>query len=54
MIPKKLTCATCSFARHLDGDRYVCSATHNHHSPVTRGHWEATADCNSAFDLKLS
>lgn len=45
MIPEKLTCATCSFARHLDGDRYVCSATHNHHNPVTRGHWEATADC---------
>lgn len=44
-----LTCKTCPFARHLDGDRYVCSATHNHHNPVTRGHWEATADCELAI-----
>lgn len=43
------TCKTCPFARHLDGDRYVCSATHNHHNPVTRGHWEATADCELAI-----
>lgn len=44
------TCATCPFARHLDRDRYACSATHNLHNPVTRGHWEATADCNQAIE----
>lgn len=46
------TCKTCPFARHLDGDRYVCSATHNHHNPVTRGHWEATADCELAIQAE--
>ena len=44
------TCATCPFARHLDGNRYVCSATHNHHNPVTRGHWQSTADCEQAIE----
>jgi hypothetical protein len=43
------TCATCPFARHLDGDRYVCSAEHNQHSQVVRGHWETTTDCESAL-----
>jgi len=39
------TCATCPLAQHLDRDRYLCGAVHNHHNPVTRGHWQATADC---------
>lgn len=43
------TCATCPFARQIDRDRYVCEAVHNHHNPVVRGHWEATADCNQAI-----
>ena len=44
------TCATCPLAQHIDRDRYVCTAVHNHHSTqVVRGHWEATDDCESAI-----
>ncbi|MDF0553119.1 hypothetical protein [Kamptonema sp. UHCC 0994] len=39
-----VNCATCPFARHLDGNRYICtdSATAN---DVVRGHWEVGTDC---------
>ena len=44
------TCSTCPLAQKIDRDRYVCTATHNHHSTqVVRGHWEATADCETAL-----
>lgn len=47
--PATVTCATCPLARWIDGDRYCCQAQHNHHSQVTRGHWEATKDCEEAI-----
>jgi hypothetical protein len=40
-----VTCATCQFAKHLDGNRYCCGLT----DAVTRGHWEATTDCLEAI-----
>lgn len=39
------TCSTCPLARQIEDDRYACSASHNHHNPVVRGHWSATQDC---------
>jgi hypothetical protein len=39
-----MTCATCPFARYLDGDRYVCTISDTA-SGVKRGHWEATVYC---------
>jgi hypothetical protein len=39
--PTGVTCATCQFAKLLDGDRYCCGLT----DAVTRGHWEATVYC---------
>lgn len=50
---KPTTCATCPLATHIDRDRYQCTATHNHHNPVTRGHWQATGDCYSVLELDL-
>ncbi|TAG98750.1 MAG: hypothetical protein EAZ18_00295 [Oscillatoriales cyanobacterium] len=43
--PTGVTCATCQFAKHLDGDRYCCGLT----DAVTRGHWEAKTDCLEAI-----
>ena len=48
------TCATCPLAQHLDRNRYLCSATHNHHNPVVRGHWEATTDCYKVLELQIT
>jgi hypothetical protein len=43
--PTGVTCATCQFAKHLDGDRYYCGLT----EAVTRGHWEFSTDCLEAI-----
>lgn len=43
------TCATCPFARQIDGNKYTCTAEHNHHNSVVRGHWQATRDCEEAI-----
>lgn len=42
-------CSGCPFARHLDGDRYVCtdSATNR---DVVRGHWEVGTDCQEKLE----
>lgn len=44
------TCATCPLALHIDGNRYQCTATHNHYNPVVRGHWQATTDCYEVLE----
>lgn len=46
----KTTCATCPLARHFEGDKYICDAVHNHHNPVTRGHWQSTVSCDRAIE----
>ncbi|HEY9884715.1 MAG TPA: hypothetical protein V6C98_14010 [Thermosynechococcaceae cyanobacterium] len=43
-------CANCPFAVLLEGDRYECTAVHNHHSSVVRGHWQATPICEEAIE----
>lgn len=47
------TCATCPFARAIDGDRYLCTAPDSqvfNSETVVRGHWEAIADCDRAIE----
>lgn len=50
------TCKTCPFARHIDGDRYLCTAPDSqvfNSETVVRGHWEAIADCSRAIEERL-
>lgn len=47
-IPTALTCALCPFARHLDGNRYVCQVSETA-ADVVRGHWESKASCHEAI-----
>ena len=46
--PAALTCSICPFARHLDGNRYVCTVSETA-ADVTRGHWEGKASCHEAI-----
>ena len=46
--PAALTCSICPFARHLDGNRYVCTVSETA-ADVVRGHWEAKASCHEAI-----
>lgn len=43
------TCKNCPFARLIEGDRYVCTASETA-SDTVRGHWEVTrASCHDAI-----
>jgi len=46
--PAALTCSICPFARHLDGNRYVCTVSETA-ADVVRGHWESKASCHEAI-----
>src|SRR6476620_7425554 len=46
--PASFTCADCTFARHIDGNRYCCQVSQTA-SDVKRGHWEATVSCFEAL-----
>jgi hypothetical protein len=46
--PAALTCSICPFARHLDGNRYVCTVSETT-ADVVRGHWESKASCHEAI-----
>ena len=41
-------CATCPFARHIEGDRYACSAEVG--LSTVRGHWQPSTDCISELE----
>ena len=41
------TCATCPLSRQIEDTRYECTSPHK--SAVTRGHWQATPDCEDAI-----
>lgn len=45
-----ITCSVCPFARHIEGDRYECTATCGIGAPVAKGHHKATTDCYSELD----
>ena len=41
-------CANCPFARHIEGDRYACSAEVG--LSTVRGHWTPSTDCIDELD----
>ncbi len=43
------TCSKCPLSRQIEGNRYECTSVHKLHTPVTRGYWASTPDCDDAI-----